>query len=108
MNLRAAAYENETGKTASGRMLREIEESCLYLIDLANLHGLDLGKILNHTAKNGDTLFRRASFFSEIITRRLLGENVRVNSITDFFSTPVFKVKLKFVNFEFFSMNLRI
>ena len=78
-----------------GQMLDDIEESCLYLIQLAKSVKLDLDKILNHTTKNGDTLVLSASIFSERIMQQLLKENVRVNSINDVFLTPFFRVRLK-------------
>ena len=76
-------------------MLRDIEESCLYMIELARSSNLELEKILNQTTKNGDTLFFTASVYSEKITKRLLVEPVQVNSITDTFVTPFFRVRLK-------------
>ena len=83
------------GEYPSGPMLVDIEESCLYLIQLAKSVKLDLDKVLNHTTKNGDTLFFAASIYSEKITTQLLRENVQVNSITDIFLTPFFRVRLK-------------
>ena len=81
-------------------MLREIEESCFYLIDLAKCFNLDLKKILNHTTKSGSTLFEQASTYSEAVTRRLLEENIQVNSVNYKFVTPYFRVsflsKLKY------------
>ena len=78
-------------------MLRETEESCLYLIQLAKKFNLDLDKILNHTTNDGTTLFFNASMFSEEITKFLLDQNVKVNSIDHKFSTPSFRVRLKLV-----------
>ena len=77
----------------SGLMMNDIEESCVYLIDLAKAFNLNLEKILNHTAKNGFTLFFEATRYSETITRRLLEENVHVNSIIYTFTTPWFRVR---------------
>ena len=73
----------------------DIEESCLYLIDLAKKFNLDLEKILNHTTKNGQTLFHYASFYSERVTKRLLQEDVRVDTIDGLFQTASFIVRLK-------------
>ena len=95
----AAHYRNDMTKISdypSGPMMNEIEQSCAYLIDLAKCFHLDLGKILNHTAKNGSTLFYEASIYSETITRRLLEENVLVNSINPDFVTPFFRVRMNF------------
>ena len=92
----ATVYSNKTKAVATGPMLREIEESCAYLIDLAKSFNLDLKNILNHTSKNGETLFSKASIYSETITRRLLDENVHVSSINDMFVTPYFRVRLEF------------
>ena len=74
-------------------MLRDIEESVEYLIGLAKKFELDMKKILNHTTKSGETLFMGASIFSEKITKRLIEEKVKVNSITDLFMTPFFRVR---------------
>ena len=86
---------HSTYKYPSGPMLRDIEESCLYMIELAKSSKLDLEKILNHTSKTGNTLFSDASAYSEEITKRLLLESVRVNSVSDKFATPFFRVRLK-------------
>ena len=92
----ASYYSNEHNALyPSGPMLCEIEESCLYMIELARSSNLELEKILNQTTKNGDTLFFTASVYSEKITKRLLVEPVQVNSITDTFVTPFFRVRLK-------------
>ena len=77
----------------SGPMLREIEESFAFLIDLAKKFGLDLNKLLNHTTKHGQTVFYNASIFSEKIMKRLIEEKVKVNSINDMFLTPFFRVR---------------
>ena len=77
-------------------MLDDIEESCLFLIGKAKDFELDLDKILNHTTKDGSTLFTGASMYSERITKYLLTEkDVRVNSNDDNFVTPFFRVRLK-------------
>ena len=98
----ANAYRNENNEYPSGPMLIEIEESCLFLIQLAKSAKLDLEKILNHTAESGHTLFFLASIFSETITEQLLSETndhgkmiVRVNSINDLFASSYFRVRLK-------------
>ena len=90
----AAKYRHSNKKYPSGRTLHEIEESCFYLIDLAKCLNLELKKILNHTAKDGTTLFFVASVCSERITRRLLEENVQVNCVDDKFVTPFFRVRM--------------
>ena len=91
----ANAYRNATKQYPSGPMLVDIEESCAYLIQLAKSAKLDLNKILNHTDKVGQTLFSRASNYSEKMTKQLLMENVRVNSVDVLFVTPFFRVRLK-------------
>ena len=78
----------------SGLMMCEIEESCLFLIGLAESANLDLNKILNHTTKNGLTLFYYASLYSERVTKHLLERAVKVNSISDSFLKPCFTVRL--------------
>lgn len=89
----ATKYRNRNNdEYPSGPMLRGIEESCLYLIELGKSAKLDLDEVLNHTKKNGDTLLADASIFSEKITRQLLIEDVRVNSINHMFVTPFFRV----------------
>ena len=83
-------------KYPSGPMLHDIEESCLFLIEKAKDLELDLDKILNHTTKDGNTLFFQASSSSERMTKYLLTEkDVRVNSIDHKFVTPFFRVRLK-------------
>ena len=90
----ANEHKNRTGKDSSGSMLLDMGESGVYLIDLAKGFNLDLKKILNHTTKNGQTLFSTASNYSKTLTRRLLEENVHVNSVDHKFMTPSFKVRL--------------
>ena len=92
----ASWYRNRTEEYPSGPMLREIDESCLYLIQLSKDFKLDLSKVLNRTAKNGNTLLSEASVFSENVTEYLLAEkDIRVNSIDDTFITPFFRVRFK-------------
>ena len=88
----ATRYNLTTGRDPVGEMLSEIEDSIFYLIDLAERHNLDVAGILNHTAKNGDTLFTQASFLSKRVCRYLLEKGVKVNSIDNLFRTPGFKV----------------
>ena len=94
----ATEYRNRTDEYPSGPMLREIEQSCFYLIDLIKCFNLDMKNILNHTAKNGNTLFFYASIFSETVTRKLLEENVQVNSVDSLFITPFFRVRIILVS----------
>ena len=90
----ANGYRNKNNeKYPSGTMLRDIEESAEYLIDLAKKFDLNMNKILNHTAKNGLTVFFQASIFSEKITKRLIEEKVKVNSVDHKFVTPFFRVR---------------
>ena len=88
---------SNSGLYPSGQKLRDIEKSVFYLIDLAKRFNLDLKKILNHPTKNGNTLFSSASIYSETITRRLLEENVQVNSVDHQFLTPFFRVRMIFL-----------
>ena len=88
------AYRSTTKKFLSGEMLRDIEESCLFLIRKAKESELDLAKLLNHMTTHGSTLFSLASAFSETMTKQLLTEKVvRVNSIDLAFLTPFFRVR---------------
>ena len=90
----ATCYRNRNNNEfPSGPMLRNIEESVVYLIDLAKKFELNLEKILNHTSKDGVTLFLTASMYSEKITKRLIEEKVKVNSIDHKFLTPSFRVR---------------
>ena len=89
----ATRYKNLTENYPSGPMLSHIEESFFFLVELARANNLELDQIFNRTTKNGGTLFDKASTFSENITRFLLEENVKVNSIDDFFRTPYFRVR---------------
>ena len=82
-------------KYSSDELICNIEESYRYLIKLAK-SAKSFDKIINHTTKNGSTFFLCASIYSEEITRHLLEEKVaKINSITDLFVTPYFKVRLK-------------
>ena len=94
----ATRYRKETRKYPTDQMMREIEECCLYLIELGQSFDLDLENILNKTTKSGNTLFDQAAAFSERLAQRLLEESVKVNSIDGFFITPFFRVRL-FVSF---------
>ena len=92
----AKEYQIENnGQHPSGPMLRDIEESFAYLIDMAKKSSFDLKKVLNRAAEDGTTLFFRASMYSEEIVHYLLQEDVQINSITDLFTTPSFRVRLK-------------
>ena len=94
----ASMYKNENNdEYPSGPMLRDIEESCQYMIELAKSSNLDLEKILNRTTRNGRNLLFYASMFSEEITKHLLLQTVRVNSVDDKFITPSFRVRLSYV-----------
>ena len=76
-------------------LTRDIEESFLFLVDLAKTFKLNLSQIINHTTKVGDTLFSVASWNSERITQFLIDEDVKVNAINDLFETPHFEVRLR-------------
>ena len=89
----ANRYIKNDNKYPSGPMLGDIEESVAYLIDLAKKFDLNLEKILNQTTKNGVTLFSQASISSEKITKRLIEEKIKVNSIDHKFLTPFFRVR---------------
>ena len=99
----ATQYRNKNNNEyPSGPMLVDIEDSYKFLIQLVKSAELDLYTILNHTAKNGDTLFLRASMYSEKMTKQLLKETnahkekiVQVNSIDSRFMIPFFRVRLK-------------
>ena len=96
----ATKYRIKTGKYPPGWVLFAVEQTCSYLIELAKLAELDLNQILNHKNKSGETVFLRASLFSEKISKQLLKETdangekvVKVNSISDIFVTPSFRVR---------------
>ena len=82
--------------------MADIEESCLFLIQLAKSASLDLDKILNQATKSGQTLFSNASAYSEKTTKQLLTEAntnekkiIKVNTIEHNFVAPSFRVRLK-------------
>ena len=77
----------------SGQMLRHIEESLIFMIELAKSNNVEMDKVLNHTLKNGATLFFWASLYSENISRYLIQENVKVTSIGFCFQSPSFRVR---------------
>ena len=96
----AVRYREKTDEYPSGQMMHDIEDSCIYMIDLAKRFNLDLKKTLNHTTKTGSTLFSAASMFSERITRQLLEENVQVNSVDHKFVSPFIRVRYIFSIFN--------
>ena len=77
-----------------GPLLRDIEDSCLFLIQLAKSANLDLDKILNHTTEDGYSLFYVASLHSERIIQHLLVENVQAGRI-DVEANKILKLELK-------------
>ena len=91
----ATKHKNATENNLCGSILRETEKSFFFLIGKARSNNLMLDKVFNHTTEEGLTLFSKASRFSERITRFLLGEKVKVNSITHLFMTADFRVRLK-------------
>ena len=98
------AYNTENDlQDEFGLVFRDLEESCLYLIQLVKDLKLDSKKILNHTTLNGTTLFNLATCYSEKITKLLLDENIQVNSINHQFVTPSFEVR--FLRSKYFLEN---
>ena len=78
----ADGYKLHNLKKPSAAMLCDIEDSCLYLIEMIKSVNLDLNKILNYKAsKNSRTLFFAASTYSKKIKQLLLKENVQVCKI---------------------------
>ena len=88
----AAAYRNRTQEYPSDQMMHNIEESFLFLTELAKSVGLD--KYLDHTTDCGETPFFSASMYSEKLADVLL-KNVKVNTINHNFLTPSFRVSFK-------------
>ena len=74
-------YRQENKKAPSGPMLCQIEDSCLFLVQLAKSVNLDLDKILNQTTKDGRTVFFQALMYSKKITNQLMIESIKVDSI---------------------------
>ena len=74
-------YRQENKKAPSGPMLCQIEDSCLFLVQLAKSANLDLDKILNQTTKDGRTVFFQALMYSKKITNQLMIESIKVDSI---------------------------
>ena len=62
-------------------MLCQIEDSCLFLVQLAKSVNLDLDKIMNQTTKDGRTVFFQALMYSKKITNQLMIESIKVDSI---------------------------
>ena len=87
-------HKNETGNVpdSSLEMFNEIESTVLYFIKLAVDNNLNLDKILNWVTENGETLFFRASFYSESLALELLSRNVDVKTVDNLFITPLFQV----------------
>ena len=74
-------------------MMREIEESFFFLIEYAESNNIDMKIILNATTKGGQTLFYKASIYSESIAEYLLNFGVNVNSVDYTFRTPIIRVR---------------
>ena len=91
-------YKNATGKIPNDtiEIKRQSEELILYLINLEFEHGIDMDKILNATKNSGVTLFHQMTVFSyEKVALLLLDNDVRVNSINQYFQTPSLTVSDK-------------
>lgn len=59
------ANENDASPKPTTGMMTEIEDTILFLIVMGELNNVDMNRVLNHTAKNGTTLFDSASRYSE-------------------------------------------
>ena len=87
-------YNIETGNfsDSSMPMFNEIESTLFYLIKLAEDNKLNMDKILNWTANDGETLFKSAAWYSESLATELLKRNVDVKTVDNLFQTPSFEV----------------
>ena len=90
----ALGYKIQTGKFPDSAMpmMIEIESSAFFLLKLAEDNNLNMDHILNRTADNGMTLFRKAASFSETLASALLKKNVVVTTVDYMFQIPVFRV----------------
>ena len=73
--------------------MAEIEESVQMLIEMGETNNGDMNRVLNHTAKDGQTLFYKASMYSEKVASQLLDRRVNVNNVEYLFQTPQFRVR---------------
>ena len=91
MNVR---YANQTGNApdSSLPMFNEIESIAFFLIEMAEDNELDMNRVLNWTANDGQTLFSIATQFSETLARELLKRNVVVTTVDNLFQIPSFRV----------------
>lgn len=90
----AVGYSQETGdlpELTTG-MMAEIENTIQFLIKLGNMKRVDMKSVLNHTTKEGSTLFLLASYYSEKLTYQLLHRRVDVKTVNFSFLTPSFRV----------------
>ena len=88
-------YNNATGKypNDTNEIKRQSEEVILYLIDLGFKHNVDMVKVLNATTNIGKTLFFGMTLYNyEKVAVLLIDNDVRVNSIDQYFQTPSFEV----------------
>ena len=91
----AVGYQHETGTwpNATTGLIPEINALVRYLVKLGDDHQLDMTRVLNHTSKNGSTVFHQASNISEQVALFLLNRGgVDVNTVNVNFMTPVFQV----------------
>ena len=99
-------YNNDKAEKYSDTNLPlfyEAENTILYLIELGDQYGVNMNKVLNSIAKNGTTLFMKATVYFESFALDLMRRNAMVNTISRLFLTPSFQVctvlKFKFINF---------
>ena len=78
---------------SSTEMFNESESLFIYLLQLAEQNNVDLDSVINNTDRGGQSLFFKASAFSEKISLELIKRNVKVNRIDNELITPSFRVR---------------
>ena len=94
---RATHKLDDTKLSLTKPMIREIEDSCYFLIRFAESNNLDMKTLLNARTKNGNTMFNQASRYSKLVATYLLEFGVNINSVNGNFLTPSCKVRFKLV-----------
>ena len=83
----------EYGKDIStAPMRRNIEETVEFLLEMGRDNGVDMTRVINHVAKSGQTLLKRAAWCSENVVLLLTRMKVQVNEIDMHFQGVPFAV----------------
>ena len=84
--------ETLTYPDSNHQLMSGAEESVEYLIELGDKHGVDMKTVLDETTKCGETMFHKATWLSEKLSKHLLQRGVKTNTVNSSFMTPIFRV----------------